>query len=64
MRFTVTDFNGRDVRVSLEAEGAAELHQLKWLRQKLRDVGANTSDWCDMEGGSGIALVVEKMPKP
>lgn len=58
MRIEVNNFNGSDVRVSLEAETVAEQYQLRAIREKLEEERANFNTWQDTEGRSGICLIV------
>lgn len=60
MKIRANDFNGNDVRLSLEPENEAEKHQLKWLRSELLKHSGSFGDWNDGEGSSGICVVVEK----
>ncbi len=60
MRIDATDFNGRDVRLSMEAENEAERHQLRAIKERLDKADANWQEFDDMEGRRGIVIVAEK----
>lgn len=64
MRIKAIDFNGKDVRISIEAENEAELYQLQALKEQLDKAGANWESWDDMEGRRGIVIVAEKRSTP
>jgi len=60
MRIKATDFNGKDVRVSIEAENEAEAYQLQAIKGQLDKAGTNWQEWNDMEGRGGVVIVAEK----
>lgn len=59
MRISATNFNGKDVRLSLSAESAAEQAQLRELVVALTDAKARWLPWTS-DDGKGITLVVER----
>jgi hypothetical protein len=61
MKITVADFNGEDVRVSLQAENEAETFQLADVMRQLNVCGANWSSYGDWDA-RGVTLVVQQDP--
>jgi hypothetical protein len=60
MKILISDFNGKYVSVSLQAENQAELYQLDEVRKRLEQTGVAWSDWDDMNGQSGIYIAAIK----
>ena len=62
MKIRAENYNGKDVRVSIETEICAEAYQLDAFRKALTDAGADWYEWNDMNGRSGIGMVVQMKP--
>ena len=62
MKIKAENYNGKDVRVSIETETCAEAYQLDAFRKELTDAGADWYEWDDMNGRSGIGMVVLMKP--
>jgi hypothetical protein len=62
MKISATDFNGKDVRVSIEAENHAEYFQLRAIMDQLDTARTDWTEWDNMEGRNGICIVAKKKP--
>ena len=59
MKITATNFQGKDERISLEAETEAEKFQMQGSVSQLELAGADWGSWDDMEGKNGICIITK-----
>lgn len=57
MKIYANQFDGKDVRVSLQAENEAEKHQLESIKGQLKDARAMFGEWKSEEFDEGLTII-------